>query len=112
MTTLEDEVFGFGEFILAPGERLLLQGQQPVALTPKAFDLLVALVRRSGHLVTKDDLFRQVWPGTVVEEVNLTVHISNLRKALDQKGKGGAMIETVATRGSALSHRSRRDTRR
>lgn len=99
MTKLEDEVFMFGGFTLAPKERLLLWGQQSITLTPKAFDLLVALVRRSGHLVTKDDLFREVWPSTIVEEVNLTVHISNLRKALDQKGNGGAMIETVATRG-------------
>ena len=74
-------------------------GSQPVPLTPKAFDLLVALIRRSGHLVTKDDLLREVWPGTFVEEVNLTVHISGLRKALDRGGTGSAMIETVPTRG-------------
>jgi DNA-binding winged helix-turn-helix (wHTH) protein len=48
----------------------------------KALDLLVTLVRRSGHLVSKDDLLRAVWPDTIVEEVNLTVNISALRKAL------------------------------
>jgi DNA-binding winged helix-turn-helix (wHTH) protein len=95
----EDQVFTFGEFTLAPKERLLLYSQQPVPLTPKAFDLLVALVRRSGHLVTKDALLREVWPDTLVEEVNLTVQISGLRKALDRVGNGSAMIETVPTHG-------------
>jgi DNA-binding winged helix-turn-helix (wHTH) protein len=99
MPVIEDKVFTFGEFTLAPRERLLLRGQQPVPLTPKAFDLLVALVRRGGHLVTKDDLLREVWPGTFVEEVNLTVHISGLRKALDRGAKGVSMIETVPTHG-------------
>ena len=99
MPAFEDQVFTFGEFTLAPRERLFLRGQQPVPLTPKAFDLLVALVRRSGHLVTKDDLLREVWPGTFVEEVNLTVHISGLRKALDRGAKGASMIETVPTHG-------------
>jgi hypothetical protein len=51
----------------------------------KAFDLLVTLVRRSGHLVSKDDLLRAVWPDTIVEEVNLTVNISALRKALGRR---------------------------
>ena len=99
MPALEDQVFTFGEFTLAPKERLFLHGQQPVPLTPKAFDILVALVRRSGHLVTKDDLLREVWPGIFVEEVNLTVHISGLRKALDRGVKGTSMIETVPTHG-------------
>jgi DNA-binding winged helix-turn-helix (wHTH) protein/tetratricopeptide (TPR) repeat protein len=99
MSAVEGQIFKFGEFTLSPKERLLLCGQQPVPLTPKAFDLLVALVRRSGHLVTKDGLLREVWPGTFVEEVNLTVHISGLRKALGRGGKVNAMIETVPTRG-------------
>jgi DNA-binding winged helix-turn-helix (wHTH) protein len=99
MTTVDDLVFKFGEFTLAPKERLLLCGEEAVALTPKAFDLLVALVRRSGHLASKDELLREVWPGTFVEEVNLTVHISGLRKALDRGGNGSAMIQTVPTHG-------------
>src|SRR5262245_61539233 len=99
MRTFEGQVFTFGEFTLAPKERLFLRGRQPVPLTPKAFDLLVALVRRSGHLVTKDDLLREVWPGTFVEEVNLTVHISGLRKALDRASNGSSMIETIPTHG-------------
>ena len=81
----EDRIFEFGDFILAPKERLLLRGGEPVPLTPKAFDILVVLVNRSGHLVSKDDLLHEVWPDTFVEEVNLTVNISALRKALDRR---------------------------
>jgi DNA-binding winged helix-turn-helix (wHTH) protein/Flp pilus assembly protein TadD len=93
----EDRIFEFGDFILAPKDRLLLCRGNPVPLTPKAFDLLVVLVHRNGHLVSKDDLLRQVWPDTFVEEVNLSVHISVLRKILDHDRHG--MIQTVPTHG-------------
>ena len=99
MNASEICVFEFGDFILAPEERLLLCGGQPIALTAKAFDLLVTLVRRGGHLVSKDDLLRAVWPDTIVEEVNLTVNISALRKALGPGDRAGKMIQTVPTRG-------------
>lgn len=99
MHTAENRIFEFGDFILAPKERLLLRLGDPVALTPKAFDMLVVLVHRSGHLVGKDDLLREVWPDTFVEEVNLTVNISALRKALDPGRSGNGMIQTVPTRG-------------
>jgi DNA-binding winged helix-turn-helix (wHTH) protein len=95
----EDQIFEFGDFILAPKERLLLRGGDSVDLTPKAFDLLVALVHRSGHLVSKSDLLRAVWPDTFVEEVNLTVNISTLRKALNGGSSGNGAIQTVPTRG-------------
>lgn len=99
MHAAEDLIFEFGDFILAPKERLLLRSGDPVPLTPKAFDMLVVLVRRSGHLVSKDDLLREVWPDTFVEEVNLAVNISALRKALDGGRNGNGMIQTVPTRG-------------
>ncbi len=95
----EDPIFEFGDFILEPKERLLLRGGEPVPLTPKAFDLLVVLVSRSGHLVTKDDLLQEVWPDTFVEDVNLAVNISALRKALDRDRNGVGMIQTVPTHG-------------
>ncbi len=76
------QAFEFGDFVLIPTERLLLRSGEPVPLTAKAFDLLVVLVCRSGHLVTKDELLEAVWPNTFVQETNLTVNISALRKAL------------------------------
>jgi len=99
MDAAEAEVFEFGDFTLAPKERLLLRGGKQIALTGKSFDLLVTLVRYSGHLVSKDDLLRTVWPHTLVEEVNLTVNISALRKALDGGPDGVELIQTVPTRG-------------
>ena len=89
------EVYEFGEFMLDVSERRLLKGGRPLPLAPKAYDLLVTLVRNGGRLVRKDELLSAVWPDTFVEEGILAVHISQLRKAL---GDGGA-IETVARAG-------------
>jgi len=87
--------FRFGNYLLDDHERVLLYDGHPVTLTQKAFDLLVVLVRNSGHLITKDELLNEVWPDTVVAEVNLSVNISALRKALGEDG----FIETVPKRG-------------
>ncbi|HLY57753.1 MAG TPA: winged helix-turn-helix domain-containing protein, partial [Stellaceae bacterium] len=62
--------------------RELLADGRPVELGTRAFDLLLALVRRPGELVTKDELMHAVWGATVVEENTLAVHLSALRKAL------------------------------
>jgi TolB-like protein/DNA-binding winged helix-turn-helix (wHTH) protein len=99
MPLQEKAVFEFGLFRLNPAERLLQREQVPVRLPPKAFDALVLLVENAGHLLEKEELLRKVWPGTFVEESNLTQHISILRKAL-QDGEGGFQyIETVPRRG-------------
>lgn len=86
--------YRFGPFELEPDERRLLAGQRPVRLGPHAFDLLLTLVDRAGHLVTKDELFEQVWGKVVVEENTLQAHVSALRKVL-----GPAAIATVPGRG-------------
>src|SRR5436190_5257501 len=95
----DDQIFQFEDFILSPKERLLLCGGQPVSLTAKAFDLLVALVRHGGHLLSKDELLSEVWPDTFVQEVNLTVNISALRKALERSRDADGMIQTVPGHG-------------
>jgi DNA-binding winged helix-turn-helix (wHTH) protein len=95
----EQVVFRFGDFVLVPAERRLLRSGSPLALTGKAFDLLVTLVRQAGHLLTKDDLLSAVWPGVVVEEVNLSVNVSALRKALGAAPGAGEWIETVPRQG-------------
>src|SRR5271157_628248 len=92
-------VFEFGPFRLNPAERLLLRGQTPVRLPPKAFDALAFLVENRGRLLEKDELLRGVWPDTFVEESNLAQHISILRKALQDGEDGPRFIETVPTRG-------------
>jgi len=101
MATAADEnlIYEFGPFRLDPAERLLLRDEQPVSLTPKAFDLLVYLVEHHGHLVEKQALLAALWPGTVVEEANLPYNVSALRKVLDDGVTGDSMIQTVPTRG-------------
>ena len=89
--------YEFGDYRLSPAERRLLRGENPIALTPKAFDTLLALVERENHLVTKDELMKIVWGDVIVEEIGLTRNISVLRKVFDdndhQKPK---FIETVS----------------
>ena len=64
-------IYAFGQFRLDPTERLLLREGQVVAVTPKAFDLLVYLVEHHGRLVEKSTLMSALWPDAVVEEANL-----------------------------------------
>ena len=93
------EVFHFDEFTLDVQERRLLRGAEAVRLSPKAYDVLVALVQQRGRLVTKDELLRRVWPESFVEEGGLTVHVSALRKALGEDAHRPIYIETVARSG-------------
>jgi DNA-binding winged helix-turn-helix (wHTH) protein len=88
-------IYLFGPFRLDPRERQLIRDGEVIRLQRKAFDVLLALVRSSGQLVTKDELMMEVWGGSVVEEANLTVHISILRKALSGQKGGGKYIESV-----------------
>ncbi|MEO6725086.1 MAG: alpha/beta fold hydrolase, partial [Blastocatellia bacterium] len=92
-------VYEFGPFRLDPAERLLMRSEQVLSLTPKALDTLIALVERSRHIVTKDELMSRVWPDIYVEETNLAQHISMLRKVMGEREDGGQYIETVPKRG-------------
>ena len=94
-----DETYEFGGFTLEIGERRLSHNGEPVALAPKALDLLVALVRRAGRLISKQELLDSVWPESFVEEGILTVHVSALRKALGDTSRPPRYIETVARSG-------------
>lgn len=91
--------YQFGNFRCDPREHLLLCDGKPVPLSPKAFDILVVLLGSSGRLLTKDQLMQQVWPDSFVEESNLTVNISALRRALGEGTGGQQFIETVPRRG-------------
>jgi DNA-binding winged helix-turn-helix (wHTH) protein/TolB-like protein/Tfp pilus assembly protein PilF len=91
--------YAFGPFLLDMGEQRLLRGEEAVPLTLKAFELLRVLVENRGHLLTKEELLRRVWPDAVVEENNLTVTMSALRKALDEGPTDRQYIETVPRRG-------------
>src|SRR2546429_10013484 len=84
-------LYEFGRFRLDPNDQLLLRDGLPVQLKPKTFDTLLALVRQSGHLVGKTELMQELWPDSFVEEINLTVNISALRKILGENGGGNAI---------------------
>lgn len=92
-------IYEFGPFRLDGTERLLLRDGESVLLTPKAFDLLLALVERHGRLVEKHDLLKLVWPDAIVEEANLSYNISLIRKALGDGENELKFIETVPKRG-------------
>jgi len=96
---LKKKHFQFGVFRLYPTEQLLLREETSIPLAPKTFDTLLVLVKNSGHLVTRDELMTAVWPDSFVEETNLTVNISLLRKALGDLADGRPYIETVPRKG-------------
>ena len=91
----------FGRMELRPAERLLLADGLPVSVGTRAFDVLVALAARRERVVDKEELFQIVWPGMVVEDNNLTVQISSLRKLLD-----AGTITTVTGRGYQFTARA------
>ncbi len=93
------EVYEFGEFRLNARERLLSKKGQAIALAPKAHDVLLALVRSAGRLVTKRELLDLLWPDTFVEEGILAVHVSALRKGLGDDEGERRYIETVSRSG-------------
>ncbi|HEY0427722.1 MAG TPA: winged helix-turn-helix domain-containing protein [Pyrinomonadaceae bacterium] len=99
LETASDKSFfyEFGDYRLSPAERQLSRNARPIALTPKAFETLLALVERENRLVTKDELMEIVWGDVIVEEIGLTRNISVLRKVLDDNDhRNPKFIETVS----------------
>ena len=99
MSLNQRELYEFGPFSLDPRERILWRDGRPLPATPKVFDTLLFMVRNQGRVLTKDELLQEIWPGTFVEEVNLAVNISTLRKLLGENPQDGRYIVTVSGRG-------------
>jgi DNA-binding winged helix-turn-helix (wHTH) protein len=110
---MDEEVFAFGSFRLDPARHILLENDKPLRLGSRVLDILVALVERAGKTISKEELIARAWPGTVVEEGALRVHVAALRKLLgdgragkrhiaNHPGRGYAFIGAV-TRENALS---------
>ncbi|PYT00029.1 MAG: hypothetical protein DMF63_08650 [Acidobacteria bacterium] len=89
----------FGEYELDSSRRLLLRLGKPVSLFPKAFDLLEHLIENRGSVISKDELLERIWPGQFVEENNLTVQISAIRKVFGERKGEQKFIATVGGRG-------------
>lgn len=96
------EVCRVGAFVLMPGRRQLLLKGTAVPLGSRAFDLLLALLKRQGGLATKDELLTEVWCGTTVDENNLAAQISALRKVLSADPDLARDLQTVPGRGYRL----------
>ena len=93
------EMYQFGPFSLDPTERVISRNGTPLTVTPKVFDTLLCLVRNPGRVLTKDELLKEIWPDTFVEEVNLAVNISTLRKILGENPQEAHYIATISGRG-------------
>src|SRR6202162_3226581 len=96
---MDGRVFSFGPFRLLAPQRLLLEGDRPVRLGNRAFDILTALVERAGEVVGKKELLARVWPQNFVEEANLKIQVSALRRALGDGQGGHRYVVTVPGRG-------------
>src|SRR6476660_1933947 len=99
MSLIQKEIYQFGPFTVDPVERVALRDGKPLILTPKVFDTLLCLVRKLGRVLTKEEILHEVWPDTFVEEVNLAVNISTLRKALGEGPQESRYIATIPGRG-------------
>ena len=93
------KIYEFKGFRLEVAERRLLFEDKPVTIKPKILDLLLFLVTRPGQLVVKEDLMKYVWPDAIVEENNITVSMSILRKTLRDDQENNKFIETVPRQG-------------
>src|SRR6516225_6552592 len=100
------ERFAFGPFVLDPEAGTLVRQGVPVPVGYRGLRLLSAMVKRQGEAVTKSDLMDAAWPGTAVEEANLTVQIASLRKLLGRSAEGTEWIATVPRVGYRFAGRA------
>ncbi len=93
------KIYEFDGFRLDPDERTLMHGDEPVTLTPKVFDLLVLFAENPGRLLEKEWIIGQLWQDSFVEEANLNVNVSTLRRALGETPNEHRFVETIPRRG-------------
>src|SRR5471030_342408 len=108
---MDGQVISFGPFRLLASQRLLLEGDRPVRLGSRAFDILVALLEHPGEVVDKEQLIARAWPQTFVEEANLKIQVSALRRALGDGQGGHRYVVTVPGRGYNFVAAVRREER-
>jgi predicted ATPase/DNA-binding winged helix-turn-helix (wHTH) protein len=99
LTLPPDQAIHFGPYRIYPGQRLVMEADQPLRLGRRAMDILLILLEHAGEVVSKQTLIAGVWPKSVVEDINLRVHMAALRKALGDGQAGQRYIITVAQRG-------------
>jgi predicted ATPase/DNA-binding winged helix-turn-helix (wHTH) protein len=99
LTLSPEQAVHFGPYRVYPGQRLVMEADQPLRLGRRALDILLMLLEHAGNVVSKQALIARVWPDSVVEDINLRVHMAALRKALGDGQAGQRYIVTVAQRG-------------
>jgi len=99
VNSIPDMAFAFGPFRLIPSQHVLVRENRPVKLGSRALDILHLLVARAGQEVSKSDLIEFAWPNVFVDDSNLKVHISSLRRALEDTLPHATYIVTVVGRG-------------
>ena len=99
MRQLVKHFYEFGDFQIDVKNQLLLRAREVVALNPRTFDLLLALILKQGDIATKEELLKTVWKDAFVEEANLSHHVHLLRRALEEDTNGQRYIETIPKRG-------------
>jgi predicted ATPase/DNA-binding winged helix-turn-helix (wHTH) protein len=93
---VDESAISFGPYRLLSAQRLLLEGDKPLRLGSRAFDILTALIERAGEVVSKEELIARAWPKTFVEEANLKIQVSALRRALgDGQGDNRYVVNVV-----------------
>ena len=100
---MDNEEISFGRFRLSLSRRELRRDEAPVRLHRRALGILCVLAEAQGEIVSKDELMDRLWPGRVVEEGNLYVHVAALRKSLDDHGEGHSFVVTIPGRGYRLA---------
>src|ERR1043165_6925456 len=99
MSSPGNHLYEFESFVLDARNRILLKDGATVRLTPKAFEILFVLVRHAMQVVDKEQLLKEAWPDTFVEEGSLSYNIYGLRKVLGDDSSEPRYIETVPKRG-------------
>lgn len=99
MSFSHERAVHFGPYRIYPAQRLVMEADQPLRLGRRAMDILLILLKHAGNVVSKQQLIADVWPNSVVEDINLRVHMAALRKALGDGQAGQRYIVTVAQRG-------------
>src|ERR1700722_9835858 len=107
MVTEPKVLYEFGPFRVDPEKQVLLREDHPVAISPKVFETLLILVRRSREVVSKEDLMQALWPDAFVEEANLSQNIFMLRKALGDTPEARRYIVTLPGRGYRFAEQVR-----
>src|SRR6476646_23477 len=93
------QIYEFSDFRVDTGQFILTKAGQAQPITPTVFKILLMLLQRAGEVITKEELMKQVWPDSFVEDGNLNRNVSTLRKALGEKPCDHRYIETIPKSG-------------